>query len=135
MKARSIVSRALFGLLFLVPSSGATFAADSGPGTAQHVPANGILEAPKPEYPDAAKQRNEHGAGVYLLRTKIATGVVTEIIIGQSTGSVLLDDAAVKALRRWRFKPGVLVHRDIHKPHLKRPIAKDECLVLVSITF
>ena len=94
-----------------------------------------MLEAPKPDYPDAAKQRNEHGTGVYLLRTKIATGVVTEIIIGQSTGSVLLDDAAMKALRRWRFKPGVLVHRDIHKPRLKRPIAKDECLVLVPVTF
>ena len=94
-----------------------------------------VVAAPKPEYPDAAKQRHQHGTGVFLLRTKIATGVVTEVITAQSTNYALLDDAAVKALRQWRFKPGALVHRDIYKPQLKRPIAKDECLVLVPVAF
>ncbi len=94
-----------------------------------------ILEAPKPWYPDFAERHHLHGSGVFLLRTNIQTGLVTEVIVGQTTGNPLLDDEAVKALRRWRFKPGVLVHRDIHKPRLKRPVTKDECLVMVPVTF
>ena len=135
MRSRSIVWRAFSGVAVLIASSVPCFAADSAQVTPQHVAPNGILEAPKPEYPEAAKQRNQHGTGVFLLRTTIANGVVTEVITGQSTGQALLDDAAVKALRRWRFKPGVLIHREIHKPRLKRPITKDECLVLVPVSF
>ena len=94
-----------------------------------------MLEAPKPWYPDVAERRHIHGSGVFLLRTNIQSGRVTEVIVGQTTGNPLLDCEAVKALRGWRFKPRVLVHRDIHKPRLKRPITNDECLIMVPVTF
>jgi TonB family protein len=94
-----------------------------------------ILEAPKPWYPDVAERRHIHGSGVFLLRTNIQTGRVTKVIVGQTTGNPILDYEALKALRQWRFKPGVLIHRDIDKPPLNPPISKDECLVLVPVTF
>jgi TonB family protein len=94
-----------------------------------------ILEAPKPENPYEGQRRQPHGTGAFLLRTNIQSGRVTQVIVGQSTGDGLLDAAAVKALRRWRFKPGVLVHRNITKPRLDPPVSKEECLVLVPVTF
>jgi len=94
-----------------------------------------ILEAPKPWYPDVAERRHIHGSGVFLLRTNIQSGRVTKVIVGQTTGNPLLDFEALKALRQWRFKPGVLIHRDIHKPRLNPAISKDECLVMVPVTF
>src|SRR5205807_5645400 len=90
-----------------------------------------MIEAPKPQDPYEGQRRRPHGTGAFLLRTIIQSGRVTQVIVGQSTGDTLLDAAAVKALRQWRFKPGVLVHRDIHKPRLNPPISKEECLVLV----
>jgi TonB family protein len=107
----------------------------SGQVARPQVAMSDILEAPKPWYPDEAERHRIHGSGVFLLRTNIQSGRVTEVIVGQTTGNPLLDTEAVKALRRWRFKPGILVHRDIHKPQLKRPITKDECLVMVPVTF
>ena len=111
------------------------FAAASARVTRPQVAMDRMIEAPKPEYPDKARRRHQHGNGVFLLRTNIQSGRVTQVIVAQSTLYVLLDDAAVKALRQWRFKPGVLTHRDIHKPRLNPPISKEECLVLVPVTF
>jgi TonB family protein len=111
------------------------WAAASAGMTRPEVAKDRMIEAPKPEYPDEARRRHQHGTGVFLLRTNIQSGRVTEVVVAQSTLHVLLDDAAVKALRQWRFKPGVLVHRDIHKPRLNPPISKEECLVLVPVTF
>ena len=94
-----------------------------------------MIEAPKPKDAYEGQRHRPHGTGAFLLRTNIQSGRVTQVIVGQSTGDGLLDAAAVKALRQWRFKPGVLVHRDIHKPRLDPPISKEECLVLVPVTF
>jgi TonB family protein len=33
-------------------------------------------------------------------------GVVTDIMMSESTGSPVLDNATVAAFRKWRFKPG-----------------------------
>lgn len=94
-----------------------------------------LVEAPRPQDPYEGQQRRPHGTGAFLLRTIIQSGRVTQVIVGQSTGDSLPDAAAMKALRQWRFKPGVLVHRDIHKPRLDPPISKEECLVMVPVTF
>jgi TonB family protein len=37
-----------------------------------------------------------------------ATGAVTDVVMAQSTGSAILDNAAKSAFRRWRFKPGTV---------------------------
>jgi TonB family protein len=94
-----------------------------------------VIVAPKPEYPDQARWHHQHGNGVFLLRTNIQSGRVTQVIVGQSTGNGLLDGAALKALRQWRFKPGALIYREITKPRLTPPLSKEESLVLIPVTF
>jgi protein TonB len=68
-----------------------------------------VVNAPRPEYPVEAQLRRERGSGVFLVRAKIKSGRVTQVIVARTTGYKLLDDAAVKALRHWWFKPGALV--------------------------
>ena len=100
-----------------------------------HRDAATLLNAPDPEYPLEAKQRHERGSGVFLLRVTIHSGRVTQVIVARSCGYKSLDDAAVRGFLQWRFKPDVLVHRDIHKPRLTPPVSVGECLVLVPLTF
>jgi TonB family protein len=42
------------------------------------------------------------------------TGWVTSARMEKSTGSKLLDEAAVEAFSKWRFKPGTVRH--VHSP-------------------
>jgi TonB family protein len=63
------------------------------------------IYAPHPTYPLGAQYRRSSGAGIFLLRTKISTGRVTDVIVARSSGDKFLDGAAVKALRGWQFKP------------------------------
>src|SRR5437660_10688908 len=42
------------------------------------------------------------------------TGWVTSARMEKSTGSKLLDDAAIAAFSRWRFRPGTV--RQVHSP-------------------
>jgi TonB family protein len=107
----------------------------ASPGVTLHRDAATVAYAPDPEYPLEAKQRHERGSGVFLLRVNIHSGRVTQVVIGRSCGYKSLDDAAVKGFLQWRFKPDVLVHRDIHKPQLSPPVSAGECLVLVPLTF
>lgn len=93
------------------------------------------IEAPKPEYPNEARLHQQRGSGVFLLRTNIQSGRVTQVIVARTTGHKSLDEAAVNALRQWRFKPGALIHRDITKPRLTPPVSKEQCLVLVPVIF
>jgi protein TonB len=44
--------------------------------------------------------------GTTLLRLHIREdGAVDEVIVGRSAGHVVLDQAAVEAVQRWRFEP------------------------------
>ena len=44
-----------------------------------------------------------------LLRVDISeTGEVTDVNVAKSSGFTLLDDAAKKSVRRWRFKPSTV---------------------------
>jgi protein TonB len=63
---------------------------------------------PKPPYPMLARRRGEQG--LVLLRVHVRVdGSVAEAEIKQSSGSTLLDDAALHTVREsWRFIPAQL---------------------------
>jgi TonB family protein len=63
------------------------------------------LSAPRPEYPYQARRGKITGEGVATLIVDFASGNVIAVSMDQSTGSSLLDNSTIAALRRWRFKP------------------------------
>src|SRR5438270_6101895 len=64
--------------------------------------------APKPEYPKYAREHRWRGTIFVMLHVDKKSGLVMSVEIVQSTGYKILDDEAVTAYRRWRFKPGAL---------------------------
>jgi TonB family protein len=63
---------------------------------------------PPPEYPVQARARHLSGAGLFVVLVTSQTGIVKDVQIERSTGSPILDSAAISAFKQWRFKPGVL---------------------------
>lgn len=62
------------------------------------------LSNPKPQYPSASKRLQE--AGKVLLRVHVdASGTPTHIELRNSSGFTRLDNAAINAVRQWRFIP------------------------------
>ena len=66
------------------------------------------LSAPRPEYPYEARRQKITGSGIVVLAVDRASGSVTSVAMEASTGSPLLDNAAVAGFRRCRFKPGTV---------------------------
>jgi periplasmic protein TonB len=64
------------------------------------------LHAPRPEYPYEARSRHITGSGVAALWVDEASGAVIDAEMEQSIGSSILDQSALTALRRWRFRSG-----------------------------
>lgn len=61
---------------------------------------------PRPVYPELARKRGQEG--IVRVRCQVNDiGIVTGISLAQSSGHKLLDDAALKAVRKWRFKPAL----------------------------
>ncbi len=59
---------------------------------------------PKPEYPTLAKSREWQGK--VFLRVKVsAAGLSDEVEVDRSSGHDILDDAAIDAVKQWRFIP------------------------------
>jgi TonB family protein len=69
-----------------------------------------IASNPQPVYPTIARQKRIQGHGMFRLNLA-KDGRVASIQIVKSTGSKILDDAAEKALRQWRFKPGAMAEK------------------------
>ncbi|QLF92682.1 energy transducer TonB [Pseudomonas sp. ABC1] len=64
----------------------------------------GYLKNPAPEYPSLAQRRGWEGT--VLLRVHVlANGRPSDIQVQQSSGRSVLDDAAVRAVKRWSFVP------------------------------
>jgi TonB family protein len=63
------------------------------------------IYAPKPEYPSQARDQGIKGDGVFILRVRIQTGVVKDVLVARSTGSRILDSAAIRALKQWHSNP------------------------------
>lgn len=59
-----------------------------------------------PRYPQKLKQRKVQGK-VLVSASVDENGVVTEAGVKQSSGHKALDDAAIKAILKWKFKPGL----------------------------
>ena len=67
-----------------------------------------VVYAPRPDYPFVAWRNQYSGEGVALLEVDKRTGFVTSATMLKSMGRRILDDAALKAFRQWRFKPGTV---------------------------
>jgi len=65
---------------------------------------NAVVYAPNPVIPRAALQQHR---GVYKI--DLDNGIPYDARVVRSTGHKILDDAAVEALRTWRFRPHRLV--------------------------
>jgi protein TonB len=64
----------------------------------------GVLRDTEPIYPRAARRDGVEGTSV--LRVSLdATGRVTAVEVATSSGDQRLDDAAVRAVRAWKFNP------------------------------
>ena len=63
------------------------------------------LRNPKPEYPLRSIQLGEEGV-VKMSVLVSSTGLPLAVSVAKSSGFRRLDDAALRAVRRWKFKPG-----------------------------
>jgi len=79
-----------------------TGAPDPGEGDATFAPR--LLDAPKPEYPDACRRRRIEGTVLCRMHVK-SDGRVERVDVVESSNDERLDRAAVRALERWRFDP------------------------------
>lgn len=74
----------------------------SGGGMVEDKP--GYMKNPPPAYPQEALERGQQG--LVLLRVEIdAGGSARRVEIRQGSGFRLLDDAALKSVRKWKFEP------------------------------
>ncbi len=71
-------------------------------------PRAAALFAPRPEYPYEARSRRLTGSGTAVLRIDSETGLVEGVSMKQSIGHPVLDDAAITAFKRWRFRTGTV---------------------------
>jgi protein TonB len=74
------------------------------------------IYAPPPEYPIEVRERHLTGDGIIVVDVDQNTGYVTAAHVLKSTGHKILDNAALRAFRLWRFKPGKA------KPQVRIPI-------------
>lgn len=66
-----------------------------------------------PEYPREARENGLMGKGVAVLKVDPATGRVTSVSMVKSTGHEILDNAALRAFRQWRYRPGSITTFEI----------------------
>ena len=71
------------------------------------------VEKPEVQYPEWGKNHHEQGVGVFRMSVDSKTGKVTTVSAVKSTGFRDLDDSAIAALGRWRWKPGTWKETDV----------------------
>jgi TonB family protein len=67
---------------------------------------SGSMSGPRPESPPEARDQHLSGQGIFLLHFDKPTGNIIDVTVRQSTGSAILDQAAIATLRRWHATPG-----------------------------
>jgi periplasmic protein TonB len=83
----------------VVSREGASSLEDSGP----YSPA-GYRDNPTPEYPSLAKRLKQQGTAVLRVWVN-ALGSPEQVKLRETSGSRILDQAALEAVRQWRFAP------------------------------
>ena len=66
-----------------------------------------------PEYPREARDKGLTGKGVAMVKIDPQTGYVTSALMLKSTGQEILDNAALRTFRQWRFKPRTVTTLEI----------------------
>lgn len=73
-------------------------------GATQRIASADFAENLAPPYPERAKEMKQQGLVILMVQVD-ATGHPIEMNIKQSSGYFLLDEAAVKAVKHWKFRP------------------------------
>ncbi|HET9795350.1 MAG TPA: TonB family protein [Thermoanaerobaculia bacterium] len=86
---------------------------DGGPisATAPNVVPPRLLSQAQPEYPEAARRARLQG--IVLLQAVIGTGGDVEDVRVVSSASPLFAEAAIRAVRQWRYVPAMLDRRAV----------------------
>jgi|SRR5262249_7813519 len=79
------------------------------------------IYTPMPVYRPEWARQGLTGKGVVLVTIDKETGKVTGARMLESTGSQLLDGAALQAYSQWRFKPGAVTQLRMPIEFKKRP--------------
>lgn len=79
----------------------------TGSGGVRTQPSADHLRNRPPPYPESARRNRQEGV-VYLLVTVTAEGRASEVRLHRSSGYPVLDEAALNAVRRYRFKPATM---------------------------
>jgi periplasmic protein TonB len=109
--ARPMPPRAPANVTSAPPAAATTMATASAAGAvgAALVPARPVagMESDRPPvYPESARRRGQQGR--VILRVSVAPdGNPVQVQVGRSSGFTTLDDAALDAVRRWRFVPAM----------------------------
>lgn len=75
-------------------------------------PVAGLAGNVAPSYPESARRRGEQGR--VMLRVTVSTeGSPMDVSVADSSGHPTLDEAAVSAVRRWRFTPATQAGRPL----------------------
>jgi protein TonB len=69
-----------------------------------HVPAPLVLNNPAPAYPELARQKGWEGRTIVRVEVSPA-GHATKVSIARGSGFGVLDQAALRAVKKWRFQP------------------------------
>ena len=86
------------------PAAAATPTTRSAGGGQQTMARPDYLRNPPPQYPAESRKLREQG--VVLVRVAVtAAGRAADVQLQRSSGYPRLDQAALKAVRRWEFKP------------------------------
>jgi TonB family protein len=99
-------SRIAIGIFFLL--SAPPYLGTASAASDDHELRGATLYAPKPDYPFLARERRVTGSGIAVVTVDKPTGIVVEATMAVSTDSKELDNAALDAFRRWKFKPNTV---------------------------
>jgi TonB family protein len=94
-----------------------------------------LIYAPRIEYPVQARASRFTGSSKFLMRVHVRTGLVVEVTMVKSTGYRILDDAAIRSLRKFRFKPDALPPANVENPKHTEPWAADDSLIYFPVNF